>query len=124
MKCEIDIDLGKLADEWEPVRIGLPVGPENYLVASRGEVWSNAITQSLITRLIVRRRWQWPEWLTAEWYFESAVGRQFVANNEPHIGERSWRWWGAYVSFDKEWISIPKIGGDWRQSKRRNPRAK
>ena len=124
MKCEIDIDLGKLSDEWEPVA---------FRVAKKGEtiVCQNGLPHLIQSdswndpRLIVRRRWQWPEWLTAEWYCEWQNGSQYVSVYEPLLvsGRSDWLGNGTMKCLDGV-VDIPKIGGDWRQSKRRNPRSK
>lgn len=66
MKIEIDVDLGEYADEWEPVAFRKPL-PGEWFITDVGHphVWSDKDHQH--PRLIIRRKWKWPEWLKAEW---------------------------------------------------------
>ena len=125
MKYEIEIDLGPLADEWEPVAFRIPIRGEQY-VSQSGCVGLFEHGVFTAPRLIVRRRWIWPEWLTAEWYCEGRDGKQYTSTFEPLqcSGIDASGWLGNGTMRDVTGIiALQRIGGDWRQSKRRNPRA-
>ena len=122
MQATIEIDLGQLANDWEVVRIGRPrkgeqvVSGHMVLTAERDWATDNAI--------IVRRKWQWPSWLKARWYCEDGEGIQRCCNStKPEAGEMTWRS-DNLLRIDPEFVDLPKIGGDWRQSLRENPNRK
>ena len=124
MKYEIDIDLGRLADEWEPVAFRSVAKNEFWLSPCGKEVRGSSYADAANgPRLIVRRRWHWPEWLTAEWIAMDERGVWFAYLNEPSHGVNSWCG-GQCVGLS---LGLLKFDAptctDWRQSKRRNPRA-
>ena len=119
MKCEIDINLGPLADEWEPVGFRHCESDENYVVD--GRIYRGPTKSD---RLVVRRRWQWPEWLTAEWIAMDKDGTWFASNEVPEINNCIYEVDDS-VSLDENLIAwTPPPCTDWRQSKRRNPNSK
>ena len=133
MKCEIDIDLGELADGWEPVAFREPLKGESYLSsgATRGssirEAGQNFCDMGGPTEsyLIVRRRWKWPEWLTAEWIAMDANGNWVGYATEPDMGAVSWNSGGeSFFVSPRLTVFGPPPRTDWKQSKRRNPNAK
>ena len=130
MKCEIDIDLGALADEWEPVAFRKPTDGDSF-IGNDGEFFGpdRPVEMRFGPRLIVRSRWQWPEWLTAEWIARDYNGTWWAYAAEPRLDERyPDSWTGSLgkrtVMFSELFAFSPPQCGDWRQSKRRNPNAK
>ena len=75
--------------------------------------------------VIVRKSWQWPEWLTAEWIAMDKDGDWMAFSCLP---KKSGSWWAS-----DDIIAITLSGGklaftpppctDWTQSLRRNPKA-
>lgn len=123
MKCEIDIDLGSLADEWGPVAFRVPVKGEQY-VSQSGCVGLFEHGVFAAPRLIVRRRWAWPEWLTAEWIFCNCHETWFAANGDPQLVNTGFAAINAVAITSNDYFAFaPPPCTDWRQSKRRNPRS-
>ena len=125
MKYEIDIDLGPLSDEWEPVAFRHPCHKGDAWVDTFGDV--ERIDKGICgPRLIVRRRWHWPEWLTAEWIAMDFTGKWYGYANEPEImGNGVMAWWGNGGVCNLSFTTFtPPPCTDWTQSKRRNPNSK
>lgn len=121
MLVTIEIDLGSLADEWEAVAYRPPGRGERYAIASEKVVLSTVDGINGESYLIVRRKWVWPSWLKARWYCEDGDGIQRCCKStKPEAGEMTWRS-DNLLRIDPEFVDIPKIGGDWRQSLRENP---
>ena len=123
MKYEIDIDLGRLADEWEPTgEFRVPKKDDHYYIRG-GRVETAYDDFKTDSHLIIRGKWKWPEWLTAEWIAMDERGVWFAYLNEPSHGVNSWCG-GQCVGLS---LGLLKFDAptctDWRQSKRRNPRA-
>ena len=124
MKCEIDIDLGNLADEREPVAFRVPKNGEHFVSYDMCVQECEFLSQERM-RLIVRRRWQWPEWLTAEWIAMDGNGEWYGYDGEPVTDGDEWQIHGGIgVEIDRRMVAFsPPTCTDWRQSNRRNPRA-
>lgn len=130
MKVEMEVDLGPLAARWELTgEFRLPVqGVDTWLSPCGKEVRGRLSTGDCADglRVILRRRWVFPEWVTALWYCEGANGEQYLSASEPMIERNQCASWWA-LARDSRNVSgvttLPKIGGDWQKSKRRNPRA-
>ena len=120
MKCEIDIDLGPLADEWEPVAFRHCESDDNYVVD--GQIYRGPTNSD---RLIVRRRWKWPEWLTAEWIFCNCHETWFATNSDPVRGNAGFQSVNAVAITSNNYFQFTHPPcTDWTQSKRRNPNSK
>lgn len=120
MKCEIEIDLGVIADEWEPVafregRVG------EFAHSYDGQIHQlSAATQAKY--MILRRKWKWPAWLTAEWIFLSPNGRWFATDKDPVSRTASWECLGVIACLTSGMFEFsPPPCDDWKTSKRRNP---
>ena len=125
MQATIEIDLGPLASEWEAVAYRLPYPGDNWLTSS-GVVRTASRQGELpsIPCIILRRKWVWPSWLKARWYCEDGDGIQRCCKStKPEAGEMTWRS-DNLLRIDPEFVDLPKIGGDWRQSLRENPNRK
>lgn len=132
MKYEIDIDMGKFSAEWECIAIRVAT-QEDAFITSGGVVSEPCQAGSFRTiynepRIIVRRRWQWPEWLTAEWIAMDFDGSWWCYSIEPQLDESFPKVWSGSL-MKRTWLLpdlvafTPPPGTDWRQSKRRNPSA-
>ena len=123
MKVEIDVDLGPMADKWEPVAFRQPERGEDYISGLTGNVLvcnGDSVDQS---RLIVRRKWPWPEWLTAEWIAMDQDGRWWCHECEPRLSEYAWYSTGKLCWLSSGMLAFtPPPCTDWTHSKRRNPR--
>jgi hypothetical protein len=117
----IDIDLGPVNGTYEPVC---------YRKAKKGESYLCETTQCVAEArddhdrpsMIVRKKWQWPSWLAAEWIFLSPNGKWFATDKEPVARTANWECLGVIVclSFHMFEFSPPPCD-DWRNSKKRNP---
>ena len=130
MLVELEVELPEaLRGEWEPVRFGYPRDGENYVtcgkVAASHRDHCEATTNPM---LIVRKIWQWPAWLKAEWIAMDADGYWFAFNSEPFDHEYEKAWFsehGENSILDTEFFDFtPPPCTDWRTSKRRNPNHK
>ena len=125
MKCEIDIDLGPLADEWEPVAFRKPKEGERYLSVEYELPTEALFDFETKLHLIVRRRWKWPEWLTAEWIFCNCHETWFATNSDPIQVNTGFQSVNAVAITTNNYFQFtPPHCTDWTQSKRRNPNAK
>lgn len=121
VKCEIDIDLGPLADELEPVAFRAPKFNDLW-IGIGGVICGGPLTDP---RLIVRRRWKWPEWLTAEWIFCNCHETWFATNSDPIQVNTGFQSVNAVAITTNSYFQFtPPHCTDWTQSKRRNPNAK
>lgn len=122
MKVEIDVDLGPWFDGWELVAYrGVKAG-EHVIFGDKIEVWPCDSTHPLP---IVRKKWQWPEWLKAEWIAMDKNGKWFAHECEPYETFRDWNNKGAIYTLSTSLLAFtPPPCDDWRQSKRRKPHAK
>lgn len=119
MQATIEIDLGRLAEEWEAVAFRLPKKDEIFLIDGK-RVERAASDYQYVPQLIVRRKWTWPSWLKARWYAEDANGSQWAYEQMPVRDEVEWHASPPMCRLD-EFFDIPRIGGDWKQSMRENP---
>lgn len=121
MKIEIDVDLGPYAEEWEAVAFRKPLKGECFITdAGHPHVWGDQ--QHTNPRLIIQRKWKWPEWLKAEWIVKFAIGGWVATNEEPLLTAGDYWSWGRYAPIYLDVFDFtPPPCTDWRQSKRRNP---
>lgn len=64
MKYEIEIPDGVIPEDYEPVSFR-PAESSDTAIDDKGHAHSDCAWNSS-PRLILRKRWQWPEWLDAE----------------------------------------------------------
>lgn len=119
MQATIEIDLGQFTSEWEVVAVRTPKEGEFYWY--RDHAVQSVDDWTSEPMIIVRRKWTFPSWLKARWYYECSNGVRFVSCSKPYIDNRQyWVHTDAAIPLG-EMFDIPKIGGDWRQSLRENP---
>lgn len=122
MKCEIDVDLGELANEWEPVAFRVPTDVDMW-VNHIGQVVGGADGYSSPhLRLIVRRKWTPPAWLKPGWIAMDADCAWFAYRSEPEAcyGDGEWRSGDEASHLCPDIIDFtPPPCDDWKQSKRR-----
>lgn len=94
-------------------------------VGATVQTWC-AREKSISQYIIVRKSWQWPDWLTAEWIAMDADGKWDAYSEEPHMHDHYWSPdEGMLIDLDMDILAFtPPPCIDWRQSKRRNPRSK
>ncbi len=124
MKIEIDVDLGPYAKEWEPVAFRRPLKGEWFITdVGHPHVWS--FQEHTNPRLIIRRKWKWPEWLKAEWIAMDLNGSWFAYLVEPRAGVAAWATQGhtqlPLASFKKFFDFEPPAVAGWKESLIRNP---
>lgn len=124
MKIEIDVDLGPYAEEWEAVAFRKPLKGEWFITdAGHPHVWGGQ--QHTNPRLIIQRKWKWPEWLKAECIAMDANGRWFAYPFEPQAGMATWSVGGHTLlplSMLKQFIDFtPPVVPGWKESLIRNP---
>ena len=120
MKVEIDVDLGPMADEWEPVAFRKVRAEEHAVWDGYARMFPD---DSVCSHLVVRRKWQWPEWLTAEWIAMNQDGQWWGHECEPRQSEYAWYSTGKLCWLSSGMLAFtPPPCTDWTHSKRRNPR--
>lgn len=105
-------------DEMRPPKQG-----EFYLIA-RDEVQCRAAGELhlAIPRVIVRRKWEWPAWLKAEWLFQTNTQKWLATSVMPVLCDSYWYLAGEYFTLDMDALDFtPPPCDDWRLSLRRNP---
>lgn len=133
----VEIEDGVIPEGKELVRIGWP---------KRGEQWIDRVSEELCTAfpstfdwpkgrghaIIVRDKWEWPEWLKAEWICCNNCGEWRASLYEPiRDGEDGWKFDCRNMSLKladlakfTNYAWTPPPCTDWTKSKRRNPNAK
>lgn len=121
MKLEIEIDLPEeTLRDWEPVAFRKPVRGE-ICISSLGVIHEDT-GNFAEPRLILRRRWHWPEWLTAEWIAADEGLIWYGYEHEPVLAQHHWEWSGVATRLTSKLLAFaPPDCTDWRQSKMRNP---
>lgn len=120
MKCEIEVDLGELANEWEPVAFRVPAVGEQWVtpLSTIGEFAKGSSTND--ARLIVRRKWTPQPWLKPGWIAQEQDGEWFWHSDEPKIVCGSWENDVAQFHLLRDALDFtPPPCDDWKQSKRR-----
>jgi hypothetical protein len=91
VKYEIEIELPpEIAEEWEPVRFGVPATGENYLYGGVPVVAYEVKSQ----RMVIRRKHVWPRWIRdmgAKWAAMDEDGGAWVYALEPQEMMDGWR---------------------------------
>ena len=124
MKIEIDVDLGQYAAEWEAVAFRVPKNGE-WILTDMGLPLQIDMEGFTRPRLVIRRKWKWPEWLKAEYIAMDANGRWFAYPFEPQAGMATWNVGGHSLlplSMLKQFLDFtpPAVPG-WKESLIRNP---
>lgn len=119
MLATIEIDLGPVADEWEPIAYRKAKDREFFYFG--GSIFNDKAERPRHDVIIVRRKWVWPSWLKARWYAESEGGASYCGDGVDIPQPSGKTWLMSNWREIPRWIDIPKIGGDWRQSLRENP---
>lgn len=101
VELETDRLADLLGDEWEVVRVGWPKQGETYLSDCGTEV-VKSLRADVGIRIIVRRKWEWPEWIKPGTW----LARFFYAD-EPVNGIVDW--------------TPPPVPSDWRRSLMQKP---
>ena len=116
-KIEIEVDV---PDGFEFVRLS------QHSNTATGEHTNGAVVVHNVSYfVIVRKSWQWPDWLTAEWIARDADGEWWAFNKKPHAACGSWiSEHGRYFYMAESLVNFtPPPCTDWTQSLRRNPKA-
>lgn len=102
--------------------------PDGYAVDRVTRSRINGIGEQITSMSVdftLKRVWQWPEWLTAEWIAMDKDGAWWAYLSEPKIGSEFWliNEHGRYI--DQLLMAFtPPPCDDWTQSKMRNPNRK
>lgn len=80
-------------------------------------------------RLILRKKWQWPDWLKAPWIAMDKNGEWYAYKEQPDLmdGFVTWQSSGpaSHTLIDSGMFDFtPPECTDWKQSLRKNPNAK
>jgi hypothetical protein len=78
-------------------------------------------------RVIVRKAWQWPEWLTCAAVVRTKGGDVWACSTVPHIDEcmtSGWSDTGAVLLLSGQFVNLDYPDGPWRDSRRLNPNRK
>lgn len=93
MQVELELtakQLETLGDEWEVVRVGFAKKGEMCMTVKGDEVWE-AVCDHDDYRLVVRRKWQWPEWIKdGVWIAMDKDGKWYLYAEEPRRDESMW----------------------------------
>jgi len=73
MEATIEIDDGLIPDGYEAVAFRDPLPGEEF-ISFKGDVMASTIKEPGHPRLIVRRQWEWPSWLTCRAIAKDASG--------------------------------------------------
>ena len=120
MRCEIDVELGELAGEWEPVAFRVPTESDDWINPSGKIIGGIDGYGSQWPRLIVRRKWTPPAWLKPGWIAMAATGEWWWHADEPQIVDGGWCNEVACVHLLQDAFDFtPPPCDDWKQSKRR-----
>ena len=75
--------------------------------------------------VVVRRAWQWPQWLTANYIAMDEDGRWHAYLAEPSIRESNWIAGVTYHELGGSFTTfLPPPCDDWKKSLRKNPNHK
>ena len=120
MRCEIEVDLGEAANEWEPVAFRVPTESDDW-INQFGEILSGGDGHSTRSpRLIVRRKWTPQPWLKPGWIAQEQNGEWFWHSDEPKIVDGEWHNDVAFLRLLQDALDFtPPPCDDWKQSKRR-----
>lgn len=110
---EVDVPEG-----WEVIDYRKPRHDEHFV--SNGAVFQS-VGESCMEYAIIRKTWQWPEWLKAKWIAMSKEGRWFACDAEPFPNQFGWKSDCFEVIDTRYYDFTPPPCTDWRQSKRRRP---
>lgn len=109
---------------WEAVAYRRPARGEWILGIADGQPCKCVMENYGDDRVIVRKAWRWPDWITAPWIAMGRNGNWFAFPVEPsRENYRDGCWSGGYET----WLNpalvafTPPPCDDWRQSKRHNP---
>lgn len=118
----IDVDLGKLANEWDVVAIRPAKTGE--IIMSPGRQYAActlATCADVGPQVIVRRRWQWPACLKCAAIAMDADKTWWAYSSPPKRGVKHWRIAEGHNAQLFSWqIDLPVVD-DWRESLRLNP---
>ena len=120
-RVTIDVDLGKLANEWDVVAIRPAKTGE--IIMSPGRQYAActlATCADVGPCVIVRRRWKWPAGLTCAAIAMDADGKWWAYETRPTLSGDEWRCVGGYVDLRDWQIDLPDVD-DYRESLRLNP---
>lgn len=117
---EVDVPEG-----WEFDRFDMPKAGEHWIDGA-GMLHCAGFNYADTACVIVKKAWQWPAWLKAEWVAMDKDGEWWAYSNEPFCGKLP-HWENvdggenACVSQLFSFTPPPCPCTDWRQSKRRRP---
>ena len=120
-RVTIDVDLGKLANEWDVVAIRPAKTGE--IIMSPGRQYAActlATCADVGPCVIVRRRWKWPAGLTCAAIAMDADGKWWAYEVAPEHVRGSWESVGEVAELRDWQIDLPAVD-DWRESLRLNP---
>lgn len=120
----------EIPDGWELAcdEMRVPHYGDHYLAAGGIGFAVPGGAVSCFPRVIVRRVWQWPAWLKAEWLFCGPSGKWYASNARPSGRIDGPEGYGLGWVCGGHTILIGNLIGfdpppcdDWRKSLRRNP---
>ena len=118
MRCEIDVELGELANEWEPVAFRRPKRGELFFAGFK--TCEAEFDFQDERHLIVCRKWTPQPWLKPGWIAQEQNGEWWWHADEPLIVCGSWENDVACLHLLQDALDFtPPPCDDWKQSKRR-----
>lgn len=112
----------EIPEGWEPVAVRVPKDGD-YAWTELGPIaWERSPILTTKSFFILRRKFIWPPWLTAEWIAMDGNGLWWAYEKEPSSGVDGWCSNGGnairltHGFFDLQFPDLP-----WRESKMRNP---
>jgi len=67
VKYEIEIPEGTIPAGYEPVEFRVPKGGETVITYRGGQITHDNNFSPNGPRMILRKKWEWPEWLASKW---------------------------------------------------------
>lgn len=99
----------------------LPRDGEDY-VDSNNVVRTAGGNHTTVSRLIVRKKFEWPEWLKANYIAMDENGSWWAFNNRPEAKHCDWAASGGGVELDADFLDIElPTPCDWEDSLRKRP---
>jgi hypothetical protein len=113
----------EIPDGWELAcdEVRQPLAGEHFINLFGSVVYQSHHCGDI--RIIVRKSWQWPEWLKAGWIAMDEDGEWFAYSVEPEIKGNVWNPERGYKQIANLTVLdiSPPTCTDWRNSLRKNP---
>jgi hypothetical protein len=115
----------EIPDGWELVCDHMrPVKPGEFWINYAGAVTGPCCEGLKDSRVIVRKAWQWPEWLACAAVVRTKVGHVWLCAKVPNRDEKfdsGWDNTGVILYGSGRWVLLDYPDGPWQESLRINP---